>query len=1076
MKSISAKLAILQLCCALLVATVLYVVLDRELTVRMQQSFKGEADVIASALAKSVEPALINRDITSAQSSLDAVLTVPGVEWAYIVAPDGKVLAHTFVPQFPPELREQMESQPDRAFVSLAGEREKTLVMRKPVLTGIVGQVYVGFPMEALLASIRSMEKIVLLSIIVVMIVVTLLIALVTEFIVRPIRRLTRAARLLGAESGGTFRPVKVQAKDEIGELTETFNRMAAEVIEQHALLEARVRERTEALSVTNAGLAAEIAEREKAQEALQESSELIMLLLEAAPEAIYGIDMFGNTTFCNAACLRMLGYESAVELLGKSLHTLAHRAKETADSCPIEECHICQALNREDDAHIDGEILWRKDGNTFPTECWSRRILRGQTTIGSVVTFVDVTQRKLADEALRKAKVAAEEASRAKSEFLANMSHEIRTPMNGVIGMTDLALDTDLSDEQREYLETVKSSADALLIVINDILDFSKIEAGKIDIEKIDFDVRECVESTLRSLALRADERGLELLCDIDSDVPEMVCGDPVRIRQVLMNLVGNGIKFTSIGEVAVRLEIQSRHDDHCILHFVVSDTGIGIPLEKRRMIFDPFTQADASTTRQYGGTGLGLTITKRLVEMMGGEIWLDDKPAVGTVVHFTSQLNISHAQPSPEVVPFPLPLLEGMRVLAVDDNETNRKILDGMMAHWGMRSTSVQSGPEALSELSAARDAGDPYTLIVTDVHMPLMDGFELMRHIRETEGIAHVPIVILTSAGKRGDAARCEELKVAGYLVKPVRRSDLREVIGRTLGSQKPRSTAQSSSKATQTPVLQPRKSLKVLVAEDNPVNQRLATRLLEKRGHQAVVAQNGREALTALEGAQFDLVLMDVQMPVMDGLEAVTAIRLNERNGHFHQRVIALTAHSMKGDQERFLAAGMDGYLSKPIRQQELDAILEGSLSSQSEPEPTRGELGRLGGDAIHQAELFDRIGDDLSFLSELTDVFRNVYPQELSNARRALEEKNSDGVMRAGHTLKGVLANLAAIDASKTAAAIETMGRSGDLFMAGPMIDQLEEDLEDVLRALGSLCDKAARQRFSSPAEVSHQSD
>jgi PAS domain S-box-containing protein len=1062
MKSISTKLAVLQLACALIVATVLYLVLDRQLSVRMQQSFAGEADVIASALAKSVEPALINRDITSAQSSLDAVLTVPGVQWAYIAAPDGKVLAHTFVPQFPPKLLAQMQGQPDKAFVSLAGERGKTLVLRKPVLTGIVGQVYVGFPMDALLASIRSMERVVLLTIIVVMIVVTLLIALATEYIVRPIRLLTRAARLLGAEAGNTFRPLKVHSKDEIGELTASFNRMAAEVIEQHDLLEARVKERTEALSVTNAGLAAEIAEREKAQDALQQSSELVMLLLEAAPEAIYGIDIFGSTTFCNAACLRMLGYQLPSDLLGKNLHHLAHRDKETQNPCSIDECQVCQALHRGDDAHIDGEILWRKDGSTFPTECWSRRILRGQITIGSVVTFVDVTERKLADEALHKAKEAAEAASRAKSEFLANMSHEIRTPMNGVIGMTDLALDTNLSVEQREYLETVKSSADSLLIVINDILDFSKIEAGKIDLENIDFNLRDCIESTLRALALRADQLGLELLCDIDADVPEMVCGDPVRIRQVLMNLVGNGIKFTSVGEVAVRVEIQFSRDDHCILHFVVSDTGIGIPLEKRRMIFEPFTQADTSTTRQYGGTGLGLTITKRLVEMMGGKIWLDDQPTLGTVVHFTSQLGVSHASPSPAVTPFPLRLLEGMRVLAVDDNETNRKILDGMIAHWGMRSTCVSSGPGALKELIAARDAADPYTLILTDVHMPIMDGFELMRRIRNTDGFEQVPIVILTSAGRRGDAARCEELMVSGYLVKPVRRSDLREAIAQTLGGHQPLSTTQSDSEPHQIPALPHGKSLRILVAEDNPVNQRLATRLLEKRGHQVAVVQNGREALTALEQSQFDLVLMDVQMPVMDGIEAVMAIRSKERNTEIHQTVIALTAHTMKGDEERCLAAGMDGYLSKPIRQQELDAILEGNPSQVSELTPATIELVRPAADAINEAELFDRIGDDLSFLAELTEMFRSDYPQELENARKALDAMNADGVMRAAHALKGVLANLAVKDASKTAAALEKAGASGDLSVAGPMIDQLEEELKGALSALESLCCKASQ--------------
>ena len=933
MRNISGKLAILQLVCALLVVVVLYWVLNRQLTVRLQENFTAHGDVIASALAKSVEPALISRDITSAQSALDAVLSIPGVQWAFIEAPDGKVLAHTFVPQFPPELAAQLKGSANVTQVSMSGEKEPTLVIRKPVLTGIVGHVYIGFPLTGLNASIRSMERIVLASIITIMLIVTLVIAFVTEGIIRPIRYLTGAARRLSAGAGETFEPLKVHSNDEIGVLTGTFNSMAAQVHEQRELLEARVRERTEALSRTNAGLAAEIAEREQAQTALRESGELVRLLLEGAPEAIYGIDTDGKTTFCNAACLRMLGYDSLSEVLGRNLHNLAHYSKADGSPYPIEECQVYEALKTGNEVHLDGETLWRKDGTSFPIECWSRPIHRADAIIGSVVTFVDVTERKQVEEALRTAKAAAEEANRAKSEFLANMSHEIRTPLNGVIGMTELALDTELTPEQREYLDTVKLSAGALLTVINDILDFSKIEAGKIDIETIGFDLTECVETTLKTLALRADERGLELLCDIGHDVPATVLGDSVRLGQMLTNLVGNAIKFTSEGQVAVKVEVESNDGQTTVLHFVVSDTGIGIPKEKQKAIFESFAQADTSTTRKFGGTGLGLTITSRLAAMMGGRIWVESEPGKGSEFHFTISVGAGTEQIQQPESDLPYNLLPGTRVLVVDDNETNRRILDRMLTRWEMLPTSVEGGADALQELVSACELGDPYRLVLTDMHMPGMDGFGLIERIRNQSEIATATVMMLSSGARHGEMARFRELGLFAYLVKPIRQIELRDAIARSLD----RRDSQNASKIVP-PALERRfpksaASLHVLLAEDNTVNQRLASRLLEKRGHTVTVANNGQEALNLLDRTSYDLVLMDVQMPLVDGLEATKLIRDREKGTGAHQPIVALTAHAVKGDEERCREAGMDGYLAKPIRPHELDAVLEAYMGAQ-----------------------------------------------------------------------------------------------------------------------------------------------
>ena len=824
--------------------------------------------------------------------------------------------------------------------------------------------------------------------------------------------------------------------------------------------LEEKVRHRTAELENSRKLLEDEIKEKEKAQKEIERQAKYFQALIENSPTAVVMLDNDQSIMHCNPAFESLYGYH-CVDIIGKDIDELIS-TEETRE----EAAQLTKAV-MDTNVQIISQRK-RSDGSVVEVEIFGVPIFVGQERAGALAIYHDISS-------LVQARQAAEEANRTKSEFLANMSHEIRTPMNGVIGMLDIALDTPLNEEQTEYITIALQSAEALLTLLNDILDYSKIEAKRLELETINFDLRTAVEGVAYTLANRAEEKGLELAALIPPNLPTRLVGDPNRLRQVLINLAGNAIKFTEWGEVVLRAEPVSEDDEYAQIKFSVTDTGIGIKKDRLNAIFERFTQADGSTTRKFGGTGLGLAISQHLVEAMGGTINVESEYGGGSNFSFT--LGFKKQAQDEQEAEIVVTDLHGLKILIIDDNATNRTILLKMVEGFGAQANAVSGGAAGLEALKEAREIGKLYDLVLLDMQMPEMDGEQTARAIFSDPRKKSLSVVVLTSMGKRGDAKRLEELGCAGYLLKPIKQRMLFEALIAIMNAKKTKPLGTGRLVTRHTINEQKKLEKNILLVEDNPVNQKVAVALLTKAGHIVDVADDGQIALTKLKRKDYDVILMDVQMPVMDGLEASRHIRLWEA-GKRHVPIIAMTAHAMQGDRERCLNAGMDDYISKPLDKRSLFAVVDLWANKTAEekadvaeafplvdmdappaapfvetpsaplPQPKAGSRAKSI-PPLNITDALPRFDDDRAFFNDMAQDFLNHIPARITEMKTCLQKVDAVGLSRAAHNMKGMAATFSATRLTELTAMLEKESGEGELYQAQELLAEIEQETEKI---------------------------
>jgi two-component system, sensor histidine kinase and response regulator len=755
--------------------------------------------------------------------------------------------------------------------------------------------------------------------------------------------------------------------------------------------------------------------------------------LFDGAPVATAVVGTDGRVRAVNPPFEALFGY-GPDQAVGRVLHELIVPLADRGHAAELD------ARVARGEAVVAEVERRHRDGHLVPVRRSARQI-EGAGDGSTFVIYQDITESKRAAEALIAARDAAQRAAQSQAAFLANMSHEIRTPMNAILGLSELLLGTELASEQRRQVELVHGAADGLLTILNDVLDFSKIEGAHVALERIPFDLPRLAHSTVQLLAVRAHERGLELLCDISPDVPPLVRGDPGRLRQVLTNLIGNAVKFTHQGEIALTVSVQRRNAGEAVVAFAVRDTGIGIPADKLDTIFEAFSQADVSTTRKYGGTGLGLAISQRIVRLMGGEIGVRSEPGKGSEFRFAVPLVVETPPPAAQRPP-----LDGLRALVVDDNATNRRIVREMLSAAAIAVDEAEDASTAIAAMRRAHAAGAAYGLVVTDAQMPARDGFALAADVMQSADLADARLLMLTSGGLRGDAQRCSELGIRGYLTKPVSQSDLLDAVAAVLqAAQGPAPTV-----VTRHSIAEARRSLRLLLAEDNPVNQEVAATMLRKRGHQVDVVNNGREAAEAVVRGRYDLVLMDIQMPEMDGLASTQAIRATPAGKD--QRIVALTAHASGVERERCLAVGMNGYLTKPFKAHELFALVESTAGAVAGAAGTEGGMPTAPVDLDAFRTTMREAGAEEA-VDGIVAMFAQTAPERVEALVAALEAGDADGIARAAHAFKSAAGTIGARALAQLLAEIEQAARESRVEVALGSLARLRDEVKVILEYL-----------------------